>query len=373
MRSVTGKLIALLLLICLTVTGVSATWVYIAPPTEMQESVGSQLGSFTYGAFYITKKEIKGGSYSSASFRELGDVNIEADITLNKNTASSLILDVTFYNNTDVTYYYNETRTVSTDNKSIGYTVSGIEQKEAVPAKSFKTLTVTFEYTGSNVSDAELLSELHFNFVVDKDSIGIVAAQTAVTRFKDILNNVVSPNSYQLLEDTMNKRGTNSSSVSYIGNVSGAKDADSTFIQSIFTEEFLTMDLDGDGKSEPITLMIKRENLDGNVETGDEYTYSTLFGSKRTVQGVEMTIYITSEGFDKSSLDVYAATFTKLYGENEWIQVVPLTKGKADANKYSFSLLGGNNSFNTDTWLSGEGSKTMDTLTVEAMKELNTN
>ncbi len=365
-RTSSIRLILAILLLCLTVSGVSAVWIYVSLPREVQENVSSTLGNFTYGTFYITKVETVGGAYSYASVKKINDVNINADITLSKNTASTVVASVTFYNNTDVSYYYNETQTVSSNNNVIDYTVSGIAQKEEVPARSFKTLMVTFGFSSSNTANTDLLSELHFSFVVDKDSIGVVAAQTAVTRFGEILNNVVFEDSYQTLEDTMNDRGNNASSVSYIGNVAGAKDADSTFIQQLFTDEFLNMDLDGDGDSEPITLMIKRENLDNNVRTGDDYTYQGLFGIDRTVQGVEMTLYITSEGFTSRSLTVYAATFTKLEGTNEWIQVVPLTKGTADANRYSFGF-GGNNSFNTDTWISVD-KKVIEELVEAGMK-----
>lgn len=367
-RSVPLKLILSLLLICTLASGVFAVWVYMAPPEETFEDITSTIGKFPYGTLYITDVEVVGGSYSSASASKKGDLNMSANLSLNKNTSSTVVVNVTFYNSTDVSYYYNETETVSSNNSGITYAVSGIAQKEEVPSKTYKTLTVTFKFSGSNTSNAALIGELHFKFAVDKDSIGIIVAQTAVTRFADILNNVVAPDSYQTLENTMNNRGRNSSAVSYIGNVSGASDSDSTFIQEMFTNEFLNMDLDGDGKSEPITLMIKRENLDGNSQTGDEYTYKNLLGINQTVYGAEMTIYITSEGFSSNTLTVYAATFTKLNGSDTWIEVVPLTKGTATANRYSFGF-GGNNSFNTDTWKS-DNNQTMDTLTQRATASL---
>ena len=358
--------IAALLLLCLCVSGVFATWVYIGSPEPAETTLLASLGNFTYGPFYITKAEIVGGSYANASVTKKSDVNITADIELNKNTSSTVVVEVTFYNNTEVSYYYNKTETISSNNDSISYSVTGIEQKEEVPSKTFKTLKVTFEFDSNNTSNTSLLSELHFNFVVDKSSIGTIVAQTAVGRFADILNNVVADDSYQTLEDAMNNRGgsfNKGSAVTYIGNVSGAANADSQMIMLLFTEEFLAMDLDGDGESEPITLMIKRENLDGDASTGASYTY-TSWGREYTVNGVEMTIYITSEGFDSNTLVVYAATFTKMYNETKWVQIVPLTKGTATANNYNG--YGAANSFNTDTWKSDNG-KTIETLVSENM------
>lgn len=365
--SMLGKVMALITVLCLTVSGVFAAWTFLGPALDTSNDVSSSLSGFSYGPFYITKVEVVGGDYSSADVKKVSDTNISADISLNKNTSSTVVADITFYNSTDASYYYNEEQIVSTDNDKISCTVSGIEQKEEIPSKSYKTITATFGFNSNNTSKTDLLSEIHFNFVVDKDSIGIVVAQSAVTRFEDIINSVVSADSYSTLKNAMNNRGSNASTVSYIGNVSGAHDDDSALIEELFTKEFLSMDLDGDGVSEPITMMIKRENLDNNIYTGDDYTYKNFWGQSRTVQGTEMTIYITSEGFSSRTLTVYAATYTLLEGADKWTQVVPLTKGTASANNYSSGEFGTDNSFNTDTWKSEDG-KTIDTLVQNAMK-----
>ena len=144
--------------------------------------------------------------------------------------------------------------------------------------------------------------------------------------------------------------------MTYIGNVAGSSDDDSKVIQTLFGDEFMSMDLDGDGKAEPITIMIKREDIDGNAATGGSYTYTNWF-REYTVNGVEMTIYITSENLNNvsngKSVVVYAASFTKLPNQSEWTDLVPLTKGTANANNYSG--YGSANSFNTDTWVSDSG------------------
>ena len=360
-----SKTLAFFMVLCLTISGVYAAWTFPGPAKEEEKGISASLGSFSYGTFYITNIEITGGSYKSASIEKVGDTNVSADISLNPNASSFVNAEITFYNSADASYYYNEVQTVSTNNSSIICSVSGITQKEEVPGKSYKTINAAFLFEG-NTSKVDLLSEVHFSFVVDKSSIGVVVAQSAVTRFEDIINNIVSSDSYSTLETAMNNRGSNASVVSYIGNVAGANDKDSALIEQLFTKEFLTMDLDGDGKSEPITMMIKRENLDGNTKTGDDYTYKGLLGTSRVVQGVEMTIYITSEGFNSSKLNVYAASYTIPEGSDKWVQVVPLTKGTASANNYSSGLIGTDNSINTDTWRS-ENNKTIDDLVKAAM------
>lgn len=353
-------LIAVFLLFALVVPGVFAQWVYFSPPQPAEKQLGTNLKEFVYGMLYITSIKYDGAATNIMT--KTGETTVDVDITLPSNASATKSVEITFYNSTNVSYYYDKTETVSQNNSNIIYTVSGVNQKDEIPANSHKTITVTFSYSGNNTSNTSLDAKLNFHFVVDKSSIGIVAAQTAVQRFADILNNTAAEDSYNTLITAMNNRGSSSISMSYIGNVAGADDEDSSVIKELFTEEFLTMDLDGDGKSEPITLMIKRENLDGNNETGD--SYRGLFNIQ--VRGNEMTIYITSEGFDNSTLNVYATTFTKMPGESEWIMVVPLTKGTANANKYSITDRK-NNSFNTGTWMDENG-KDMDTLVKNAMK-----
>ena len=366
MRLFRTQFLTIFLVLCLCCSGVYATWVYFEGVDDVEGGLSSSTDNFTYGTFYITKVEVVGGSYASAKSSKIADTDIQADLTLNSSSSSSVVLNVTFYNNSDVSYYYDKAETLSSTNTGIEYTVSGIKQKDEVPKKSYKTITVTYDYKNNVTSNRTIASKVHFNFVVDKDSIGIVAAQNAVSRFEAILNNVAFANSYQTLETGMNNRASGynaASSVTYVGNVSGATTTDSKLIQELFTNEFLTMDLDCDGKSEPITLMIKRENLDGSTSTGTSYTYVSNRTSK-TVHGVEFTVYITSEGFSSRTLNVYAATFTKFEGSDKWVQVVPLTKGTATANNYNG--WGSSNSFNTDTWESTNG-KTMDTLATEGI------
>lgn len=361
-------LLLCLLVLCATAGGVLAAWQYQdGPPEPVSANKAVALNDFRYGLLYITRATVKGGSYAKANISQLGDLDIRADLTLNASADSNVVVEVTFYNNTTTSYYYDKTETVSSNNEQISFTVSGIEKGEEIPGHSYKTVEVRFAYSGGT-SVAAALKELHFKFVVDKNGIADIVARTAVDRFRDILNNVAFDGSYQTLENAMNNRSgfNKASAVTYIGNVAGSSSNDSQVIQTLFGEEFMSMDLDGDGKEEPITMMIKRENLDGNTATGDDYTYSySSWGGSRqeTVEGAEMTLYITATDLGNvsngRSVVVYAAAFTKLEGADVWTDLVPLTKGTADANNYSG--YGSANSFNTDTWLSDTG---------KSMKEL---
>lgn len=359
-----SAVVGVFVVLSLSVSGVLAIWHYFGPSEAGNSSINTSLSNFKYGTIYITKTSVIDGDYSSTSIKKVSELNIGGDLVLNAESGSSITVAVTFYNSTDVSYYYNETQVVSWDNDKISYELSGIEQKDEIPAKTFKTINVTLAYDSADLSNRELSLVLHFNFVVDKESIGGIVAQTAVDRFRDILNNKVYDGSYSdLITGMDNRSGFNkASAITYIGNVSGSTSNDSKLIETLFGEEFMSMDLDGDGKTEPITMMIKRENLDGNNSTGADYTYSS-WGREYTVNGVEMTIYITSQSLDNVSngqtVVVYAASFTKLPGAQEWTDLISLTKGTAKANNYGG--YGSANSFNTDTWESDDG-KTIEQL-----------
>ena len=366
--------LAFLLLACimLLVSGVMASWLYLGQPEELEENMSGNLSSFRYGTLYITEVGLSGGSYERAIPEKTADLNLTTDLTLHDAATSTVSISVTFYNNTDVSYFYNEAQSISHSNNAISYTVSGIEKKDEIPTKTFKTVTVTFAFAGSSTSVKNLLSEIHFSFVVDKDSIGDVVAQTALDRFLDILNNKAAPDSYNTLDTAMNNRGSlfnKASAVTYIGNVSGSSSSDSQTIKTLFGDEFMSMDLDGDGNSEPITMMIKRENLDGDLSTGTSYTYSSM-GRETTVSGVEMTLYITAQSLSGVSsnqeITVYAAVFTRTAGATEWIQLTPLAKGTAKANNYNG--YGSANSFNTDTWVSENGD-TIETIVANTLRQ----
>lgn len=354
-----------------SIAAVYSTWVYLGPAAPVSQNLPTSLSSIKYGLIYITDVTVSSGNYSTAAVQKSNDTNIAANISLNADNTSSVSVNVTFYNSTTASYFYDEAITVTGNNNNIVFDVSGIVQKDEVPSKTYKTVTVTFRLDNpSDLSNLNLISELNFKFTVDKDSIGDIVAISAIDKFKNILNNVDVADSYEQLTTAMDERtGWNKgSAVTYMGNVAGASGGDSAIINNLFGEEFMSMDLDGDGNAESITMMIKRENLDDNPTTGDSYTY-TSWGRDTTVNGNEMTIYITANDFTGISngdeLVVYAATFTKLPNSDVWTEVVPLTKGKAEANSYSGGW-GGADSFNTDTWVSDNGDK-MAILVLNAM------
>lgn len=365
-----------------TTSGVFAVWIYGGPVDPIYHDLTPTLGDFDYNKIYILNIS---SPYTATSFTEgnmvkTADTQAKVSLDLGSANNASANYNVTFYNGSDVTYYYNKTETVSSDNNNIVYEVTGITQKEAVEPNTTKKAVVTFTFkNGKAVSDTDIEALLNFLFVIDKDSINIVVARNILTKFLEILNNQAAPNSYQTLDTAMdNRTGSNKASdVTFIGNVVGSNSADTQALVGLFGDELNSMDLDGDNVPESITIMIKRHNLDNNDATGESYSYTTSnwWGGGQethTVNGAEFTIYITAKDLDNynrgNDVEVYAATFTKLPGATAWTELVGLTKGTAKTNNYtSGDYWGDANSFNTTTWKSSTG-ETMETLVTRALK-----
>ena len=159
--------LSLMIVTALMVSGVYATWKYLGYPAVSENEIASSTAPFRYSTLYITDVKILSGSYESASCAKTADVDISSQIKLNSDNGSSVVVEVTFYNNTEVSYYYNEAQSVSHDNNSIKYTVTGIEQKEELLSKTFKTIYVTYSYDSSS-SNRNLNSSIQFSFVIDK-------------------------------------------------------------------------------------------------------------------------------------------------------------------------------------------------------------
>lgn len=276
----------------------------------------------------------------------------------------NVTFNVTIVNNTLYSQYfhgvvYDETLYPSS---SIEYTMDGLAVGDSLDARNDDVLdSVDFTITFTNVSE---MPAIKFEFLPTPPSTGGgnegggeisgVPDEPVVTgalgKFKEILNN---DSDHGALLDQMNDYGSNGRANStYVGNVVGSSNGDTTLLNNLFTEgkiNYLTLDLDGDGPNPPVnvTAMVKRENIDGNSATGDS-------------SGREMVLYLTAEDpsqaegggwFGWQVVNVYAAVFTTNRSSN-WVQIGDMYTGIADANAYSGG--GGQNSFNTDTWLLNE-------------------
>ena len=269
---------------------------------------------------------------TNATIESFTDTLLTSTVTLGTSSSSTATYQVTVFNNTNTVYAFDQVLYTlgenTYDNENITFTLSGITRYQQLAGGGKVTFTVKFSYA-SNTSNRTLHSVLNFKFI---EYIPGVA-----DHFKLVLN---SPSMYKRLTDQMAITGSwwqgGRADDSYIGNVVGATSADSKLINELFTVDGSNM-LKLPDISSNVTCMIKRENLDNDLTTGDE-------------NGNEMTLYMTAADIGNADVIVYAIVCTKHANSNGWIQVGEMYQGTAETNNYSG--WGSANSFNTDTWRS---------------------
>lgn len=316
--------------------------------------------------FIIEAEAPSGGSVNSYAL-----TTMSSSITLANSSSASARFLVTVYNNTEVEYGYNATKYPTGEdtytNPNIAYrlikadTGEELEFRTPVASESHLTFYVEFYYKDGNVPvDRTLSSILLFEFLPmtelpEKEEE--VAVSGALDKFKEILN---TPEDYKVLTDAMDAHSSGNTR-SYIGNVIDAGDTDSLIVEELFEGE-LTLNINGADKE--MTTIIKRENIDGNSNTGDYYDRYSWY----TVRGCEMVLYMTdvvlSEVSSGTRVTVYAVVFTCQQDSNgnptgQWYQIGEMFKGTAQVVAYSGAS--GNGSFNTDTWRS-ETNKTIENM-----------
>lgn len=281
---------------------------------------------------------------------------------------AEISIPVRVYNNGSATYYFNsvtydETIAECYTNTNIRYTYevtateTPITEKDVYPIDQGKTMeiTVTFYLYNKTISNPnlDLTSVLNFNFGISSDYVDSIATSGALAKFSELLNTSAD---YNKMTTEMMKNYNSSKgdwTVSYIGNVAGAANStsaaadDTQIVEDLFDGQ-LTLTIDGE--EIPITVIIKRENIDGNTATGDSYTING-----RTYAGCEMTLYMTTVDLNEMTYPnrastIYAAVFTKEDGA--WYQMSELYSGSAQVVGY----VGGESSgsFDTGTWISTE-------------------
>lgn len=208
----------------------------------------------------------------------------------------------------------------------------------------------TYSINSRNLANTDLKTLVNFKFGVNVDSVGAVALDAALIRFGEILNDTSSGGGYETLTSRIDDKydGANDWKANYIGNVVDAHNDDTETIQQLFGDK---LSLTIDGAVTNVTVLIKRENLDGNSKTGDNYT-ATYNGRSTSASGCEMTLYMTTDTLEKGSPLVYAAVFTCNQNEDgscgPWYMVGDKYEGTATIVGYEGGQSTG--SFDTGTW-----------------------
>ena len=233
---------------------------------------------------------------------------------------------ITVFNNTDVTYWYigprcttdygknaligknNGISIVTKDHADDNY--QSFNNEDWIPPQTERDFYVTYTY-GSNASGVvDLLVNFHFDIRMD----------AVHDEFLAVLNDSAPGGGYETLKATFE------SAYKSTGAVSISTESHPELFASLFDDLMINMD----GVEKEAHIVIRRENLDKDATTGDQYNNN---GPK----GCEYTLYITVEPLTPGTRPtVYAIAYSEgadNMGEL-WYQVGELYEGTAniDAN-----------------------------------------
>ena len=289
---------------------------------------------------FIVTAEAQDTRYTVNSFYATA---LNSRVVLDRSTSSKSTVTIKVYNNSNYPYTYNGEKYVNGtgyDNTNIKYTVNNLKKGDEIGPHEYLTFSVTFSFaSGGSVNNNILNSLINYEFVPASEFVPEIAVNNALDKFREILN---TPDDYATLIGQMDKHTGNRNDSSYIGNVVGSSSADSTTLNTLFTEDgvnYLVLDIGGELTN--VTCIIKRDDIYDNPGTPNDE---------------EMTIYLTAEDlngggwFDTTADQVFVGVFTRDSLTSEWYQIGELYEGNASKNNYEGGW--GRNSFNTDTWKS---------------------
>lgn len=286
---------------------------------------------------------------------------VDTNISRSMGTGS-VTYKITVLNNTKYTYAYRDVYYQSSlngyngqgyisktnGNRLIGITTSFPYGTKVAPGE---TLDFYATYTiGSSLnSNTNWRTLVNYRFGINVDSLD-EARNAVLEKFLNILN---APSTYATLCDKIDDKFSGAEWTSnYIGNVTGSYTADSATVNELFAGQ---LDLTINGEENPITVLIKHENVDNNRNTGDDYT-ATNGNASFTGYGCEFTLYMTTSDLSDRNVrpPVYAAVFTCDRNADgscgSWYMIGEPYYGTAQIVGYE----GGNStgSFDTGTWRS---------------------
>ena len=314
---------------------------------------------------FITQVEIDGNpSNLDRSDATHLDYTTTVDCTLNRGStraAGTVTYKITVLNNTQRTYAY---RRLYYQSSLTNYNGNSIIRESG--GNSYIPITTSFPngsvvdpgdtlefyatYTmGRSVNANTTYSTLvNYQFGINVNSVEEARA-AVVDKFENILN---SPTTYETLCDKIDDKFSGAEWTSnYIGNVTASTSEDSTTVNTLFAGH-LQMVING--VDNPITVLIKHENVDNNRQTGDDYT-AVSGNASFSGYGCEFTLYMTTSDLANTGgkAPVYAAVFTCDRDENgaiisNWHMVGEHYEGTADIVGYEGGA--SNGSFDTGTW-----------------------
>lgn len=378
---------------------------------------GSMQYKFEFEGILISSVELDSDSVNgitAGDYEEVFPTNLKNTVTLTDNNAS-VTYKITFTNiSSRYTYTYKgiqcDTSLDSFDNGYYSKTAANNKFIVSLVKEDGKTfaegtsikpgeeivLYATYTFNRNMQKNREFSFFLNYKFGVHVSSMGEMAVEKTLSAFIEALN---TPEEYgELILHIDDKFAGEPWQANYIGNVSQAGSGtaseqakqDAAVVEGLIGSG-LTLTIDGVTKN--VTVLIKRENLDGNPKTGDAYkaeqieqqknnngtwwnpnddfyedvVVATTYGS-----GCEMAIYMTPNNLNKKIeageyagdagwAEVFVAISTCTNNgsigsdgttvlTSDWYQIGDIYEGIANIVTYEGG--NGNGSFVTDNWKS---------------------
>ena len=261
-------------------------------------------------------------------------------------SGANITYKITVHNNTDVTYWYINQEYVEDFEsnfligKSNGITVvtkdrpddnsSTFNSEDWIPPQTYRDFYVT--YTFGSQAQAYPATLINFMFGIKMDAVH--------DEFLAVLNDPTPSGGYEYITQIFNEKYAQTGET-IIANVGEEKD----IFDALFGSD-LTVNIDG--VEAPVTIMIRRENVDGR-DTGDDY-----FGTSSAPSGCEYTVYITVDALDSPTGEamVYAVSYSSggTGGSGRWYQLGQLYEGTANVIDYDTSTPGIQGAFDVYSW-----------------------
>jgi len=317
------------------------------------------------GLFITSVRTVSSNNYidvNNVSYTEY-TTTVNSVVSRRSYSAGNVTYEITVLNNTEHEYAYrglyyinsygnNSYISTSNSNSKLGVVVN-FPNGRIVGSKKSLTFTVTYT-VGKNInSSLNLDTMINYQFGINVDSID-KAANIVHDKFLDILN---TSSTYRELVDVLDDKfdGNQEWTSNYVGNVGNAVDNDMMTVETLFAGQ-LTMMVNG--QAQKAWVIIKHENLDGNEQTGDDYTLTYNQYGQITHKGCEMTLYMTVDALDRANgwAPVYVTVFTCDKDESgnvigKWYQIGDTYYGQANIVGYKGET-GQTGSFVTDNWKS---------------------
>ena len=319
---------------------------------------------------FITEVKLKNTSNATSNSVKFLSYSTTVDSSIRRTSGTGTVTyTVTVFNNTDLTYAYRKLYYQTSLNGYNGNAIMGAENSDimlntnrnkivistffpngnTVAPKESLTFEATYALGRSVQANKNYLTLVNYQFGINVES-ETVAKNVLADKFTNILN---SAETYEKLYNRIDDKFSGAEWTSnYIGNVTDSTSDDSATVNELFAG-FLQMTI---GNTDtPITVLIKHENIDGNRNTGDDYT--AVSGNQSfTGYGCEFTLYMTTSDLSNRNErpPVYAASYTCNRNEDgscgEWYMIGEIYEGTAQIVGYEGGDYTG--SFDTGTWRS---------------------